>query len=424
VSAPSPRRLRIVHTSDWHLGQTLVDLPREEEHRAFLAWLVDRIAEERADALLVCGDVFDTANPSAAAQAAWYGFLAEARQRVPALQTIVVAGNHDSPARLEAPARVVGALGVKVVGLLPKSAGRVDAESLVAPLKGSDGRVAAWVAAVPYLRVVDAGGFDDEDGDRLVAGVRAIYAEVLDLARGRREEGQALVATGHLFMNGATTSDGSERKILGGNLNALPDDIFPGDVTYAALGHLHRPQRVAGRDAVRYSGSVIPLAFDEEPYPHQVLVVDLVDGRLAGVRELRVPRRIGILRLPEKGAAPLDEVLERLRALPEARENGGGSDLRPFLEVRVLLEKPEPTLRALVDEALEGKDARLVKITATGTGTGAPLSGGASADLNDLGPEEVFRRKWAKEHGGEPGPEHLAAFHELVEAAERDEVAR
>ena len=420
----SATRLRIVHTSDWHLGQTLADLPREEEHRAVLEWLAERVVEEEADALLVCGDVFDTANPSAAAQAAWYGFLAKVHRRVPGLQTVVVAGNHDSPARLEAPAPIVGALGVEVVGLLPRRGGRVDDASLVVPLRAKGGEVAAWVAAVPYLRVVDAGGFDDEGGDALVEGVRAIYAGVLDAARARRGEGQALVATGHLFMRGATTSEGSERKVLGGNLNALPDDVFPDDVTYAALGHLHRPQRVAGRDAVRYCGSPIPLALDEAPYPHQVLVVDLEGGRLAEVRELRVPRRIGILRLPEAGPGPIEEVLDRLRALPGTTPNGDGADLRPYLEVRVLLEKPEPALRTAIEEALEGRDARLVKITATGTGTGAALAGGANADLADLGPEEVFRRKWAKEHGGEPAPEHLAAFHELLEAAEREEAGR
>lgn len=417
----SARRIRLVHTSDWHLGQTLVDLPREEEHRAFLEWLVDRVEEEEADALLVCGDVFDTANPSAAAQAAWYGFLAKAKGRVPGLQTIVVAGNHDSPARLEAPAPVVEALGVKVVGLLPKQGGRVDAESLVVPLRGRDGQVAAWVAAVPYLRVVDAGGFGEEGGDRLVEGVRAVYDEVLACARERRGAGEALVATGHLFMSGATTSEGSERKILGGNLNAIPHDVFPDDVTYAALGHLHRPQKVAGREGVRYPGSVIPLALDEEHYPHQVLVVDLEDGRLAGVKALRVPRRIEILRLPEAGPGPLEEVLGLLRGLPGAKDAGEGPDLRPYLEVRVLLEKPEPSLRPTVEEALEGRDARLVKITATGAGTGAALSGGAHADLTHLGPEDVFRRKWEREHGGEPGAEHLAAFGELVEAAEREE---
>lgn len=417
----SARRLRIVHTSDWHLGQTLVDLPREEEHRAFLEWFADRIEDEGADALLICGDVFDTANPSAAAQAAWYGFLAKVRARVPGLQTIVVAGNHDSPARLEAPAPIVGALGVRVVGLLPKREGRVDAEALVVPLEDPVGGVTAWVAAVPHLRVVDAGGLDEDGGGGLVEGVRTIYADVLAFARGRREAGQALVATGHLFMNGATTSDGSERKILGGNLNALPHDIFPGDVTYAALGHLHRAQRVAGRDAVRYCGSPIPLALDEAPYPHQVLVVDIADGRLEGVRELRVPRRIGILRLPEAGPAPLETVLERLRALPEAKAGRDGADLRPYLEVRVLLDKPEPQLRPLVEEALEGREARLLKITATGAGTGAALAGGANADLTQLGPEDVFRRKWAKEHGGGPGPEHLAAFHDLLETAEKEE---
>ncbi len=117
-------------------------------------------------------------------------------------------------------------------------------------------------------------------------------------------------------------------------------------------------------------------------------------------------------------------MLGLLRGLPAARDAGDGPDLRPYVEVRVRLDKPEPTLRALVDAALEGRDARLVKITPEYTGTGAALQAGGVLDLTDLQPEEVFRRIWAQKYEGEPAGEHLAAFHELVEAAEREEVGR
>ncbi len=420
----SASRLRLLHTADWHLGHTLHEQPRDEEHRAFLDWLVERLAAESVDALVVSGDVFDTANPSAAAQAAWFRFLAAARRAVPWLRTVVVAGNHDSPGRLAAPAPALDALGVTVVGLVSRNGDGVDAERLLVPLTARDGAVAAWVAAVPYLRTADAGGVTEpgeEPGADLAAGVRRLYGGVLDAARARRRPGQALVATGHLYLAGAQLSALSERRILGGGLHALPHDLFPPDVTYAALGHLHRAQRVGGRDEVRYSGSPIPLALDEGENDHQVVLVDVERGSLAGVRALRVPRRVGILRVPAREPEPLERVLALLRALPET---AGTSGPRPYLEVRVLLDTPEPFLEARIGEALEGKAARLVKVTATRSGTGTALAGEPSADLSDLGPDEVFRRRYARDHEGEPSGVLWAAFRELVEEAERGEEAR
>jgi exonuclease SbcD len=96
--------LRIIHTSDWHLGQTLHQFDRSVEHQAFLDWLSDTLVSEQTDALLICGDIFDTANPSAAAQKQFYRFLQQSKTRLPQLQIVIIAGNHDSPGRLEAPA--------------------------------------------------------------------------------------------------------------------------------------------------------------------------------------------------------------------------------------------------------------------------------------------------------------------------------
>jgi exonuclease SbcD len=405
--------MRLLHTSDWHLGHTLHGLPREHEHARFLSWLLDTLEAEGVDALLVAGDVFDTANPSAQAQAQWYGFVAEARRRLPALDIVVAAGNHDSPGRLEAPAPLFRAMGVHVVGYLPWQAGRLDEERLLAPLRAS-GEVVAWVAAVPFLRPADLPAVDGE-GDPVIEGVRRVYGQALDAARRRRRPGQALIATGHCYLAGTAVSELSERRILGGNEHALPAELFPDDVAYAALGHLHLAQKVGGQERVRYSGSPLPLAMSEASYRHQVLVVDLDGERLARVRSVGVPRAVEVLRVPVAGALPLPEVVVLLRELP-GRPDGLPEGERPYLEVCVALDRPEPALRRQVEEALEGRAPRLVKLTAVHEGDGRSLAEAAAArDLKDLNPEEVFRSRYRRSHEGDPPPELLAAFHELVD---------
>ena len=131
--------------------------------------------------------------------------------------------------------------------------------------------------------------------------------------------GAALIVTGHCYLAGASLSDLSERKILGGNLHALPHDLYPDDVAYVALGHLHRAQAVAGRETVRYSGSPLPLAVDEEAYPHQVVCLELEGAEVRSLTPLRVPRAVAILRLPEGGApGTLEQVLAAVQQLPPA----------------------------------------------------------------------------------------------------------
>lgn len=415
--------MRIIHTSDWHLGKTLHDHPRREEHRRFLEWLLELVAAEEADALLVAGDVFETANPPADAQADWYDFLARARQRFPSLDVVVIGGNHDSAARLDAPDPLLRRFGLRVVGGLPRREGGLDFERLVVPITDREGRTAAWVCAVPFLRTADLPSAEGE-GDPLIEGVRRIYSEVLEEARRRREPGQALVAMGHLYMVGGQLSELSERKILGGNQHALPVEIFSEEVAYAALGHLHLAQRVGGLEHVRYSGSPIPLSMPEAEYRHQVLVVDFDGERLGEVRPVRIPRTVELLRPPETGPLPLEDVLVRLAALPETDPTVPFEE-RPFLEVRVKLDRPVPGLREKIESALQGKHVRLVTLTASTTGDGLALGDAApQRDLRELTPEEVFLRRYARDHEGEVPPELLECFHELVQGlAEDREVA-
>jgi DNA repair protein SbcD/Mre11 len=406
-------RMRLLHTSDWHLGHTLYDVSREAEHAAFLGWLLDTLEAQSVDALLVAGDIFDTANPSAEAQAAWYQFIAHARRRLPRLEVVVIGGNHDSAARLDAPDPLFAALGVHVVGGVPRARGELDFERLLVPLHDARGRVKAWVAAVPYLRPADL-PLGRGEGDRLVEGVREVYGLTLDAARRRRQPGQALLAMGHCYMVGTELSLLSERKILGGNQHALPVDLFPEDVAYAALGHLHKAQRVGGREGVRYSGSPIPLSLSEAHYRHQVLLVELEAEGLGSVRPLSVPRTADMVRVPERDAAPLEEVLALLEGLPEL-EKDTPEQARPYLEVCVSLPKPEPSLRRKVEAKLEGKAARLVKLTPSYTGTGlalAELEPGIS--LRDRTPEDVFKARYSRDYQEPMAPEMLEAFHSLL----------
>jgi len=403
--------LRLLHTADWHLGHTMHGVERDFEHASFVDWLLDTLERERIDAVLVSGDVFDAANPPASATALWYRFLAQAWRRTPRLQVVVVGGNHDSAARLDAPDPLLRALGrLTVIGGLPRRDGQVDFDQLAIPLEDGSGKVAAWVAAVPFLRSADISG-GGGDGAQ-IEGARHLIRGAVEAAGRRRQEGQALLAMAHCHLTGGAMSDLSERKLVVGNQAALPADVFPANLSYVALGHLHLAQQIDGRASLQYAGSVLPLSFPERTYEHQVSLVELEGERVASIRALRIPRAVEVLSMPDDGPRPLDEVLRLLRDLP-GRGDGPGHR-RPYLEVQVTLDRPEPALRQILDEALEGKEARLVRIAPPRLpGSGEALADGSDTSLLDLLPEDVFRRKYERDHGSAPPDDLLAAFHEL-----------
>ena len=417
--------MRLLHTSDWHLGHVLHDRPRTYEHAQFLAWLLGTIGAERADALVIAGDVFDVASPSTEALDAFYGFVATARLRFPRLSIVIVGGNHDSPSRLDVTNPILDAFGVRVVGGLPLRAnGALNVERLLVPLADATGRVAAWCVAIPFLRPRDLPAVEEEgSADPLVEGVRRFYAQALDAARARRTKGQAIVATGHAYMTGTRLSELSERKILGGNQHALPADIFPADVAYAALGHLHLAQTVGGRDEVRYSGSPIPLSFSELDYRHQVVLVEFEGERATSIRAVTIPRAVELIRIPADRARPLVEVLELVRALPDL-DGPPEDETRPLLEIRVLRDRPEPHVRREVEAAAADKKPRVLRIALEDGGDGRALADGpATPSLADLRPEDVFRRRYASLHGGAPSAELEAEFAELHDRVARGEAA-
>jgi len=405
--------MRFLHTADWHLGQTFYGHERDLEHQRFLDWLLETLEAEAADALLVAGDLFDNSNPSAASQEQLYRFLVEAKKRLPELDVVAIAGNHDSAGRLEAPSPLLGAFGVRVVGRTRRlEGGGVDAQRLIFPLHGPGGEVEALCLAVPFLRPGDVPRVEGE-GDAYLEGVALLYRQALEHALELRAAGQAIVAMGHCHMRGGEVSEDSERRLVVGGAEALSAEIFGDELAYVALGHLHRPQKVGSREGVRYCGSPLPMSFSEIHYRHQVVRVDLEGEEVREIEPLPIPRTVELLRVPEK-PAPLDEALEALAAL-ELPDRP--FDEQPYLQVRISLDGPEPGLRARVEAALDGQPVRLARIETVSARRGGENEEARPFSLDDLGrlePEDVFRRLWRDREEGEPPDELLAALRELI----------
>jgi len=381
---------RVLHTADWHLGEMLGERSREEEHRRFLAFLLQAIREQYVDLLVVAGDVFDSANPPQTAEAEYYNFLS-ALFRQGGCSVVIVAGNHDSPAHLEAPKQVLKAFGAHVVGAFPQSA----AEALMPVPDAKSPRL--LVAAVPFLRDRDLrtgqSGQSAADIQRaLVEGIKRRYAEVADAAKPWTDQGMALLATGHLTFVGSKLSD-SEREIHVGGLGAVGADCFPEVFGYVALGHLHRPQAAGGRETVRYSGSPIPLSFSEADDRKAVRILDFAEGKLVAQVDLEVPL-----------SRPLAQVCTKRESLESdlAKFQPPPSELKPWVEVVVEDPVPGENLYDRVQELARGKGFDVIRVVGKRTGAPSGMTAPDAADIEDIGdllaePAKVFAHRMAVE---------------------------
>ena len=405
--------MRLLHTADWHIGQTLHNFERFYEHQCFLDWLLEQAIEQEADALLVSGDVFDNANPSSAAQNQLYRFLKNAKEHCPHLNIVLIAGNHDSPGRLEAPSPLLSLFNTVVIGHVSRdTSGEINLERIVVPLKNLDGRIVAWCLAVPFLRPGDVPRIETE-GDPYTEGIALLYRKALDLALSRREPGQAIVALGHCHMVGGQISADSERKIVIGGAEALPSGTFAASIAYAALGHLHRAQAITGQTHLRYAGSPLPMSFAEIGYTHQIVRIDLDGESVRSIESIPVPRFVELMRVPENPGF-FTEVLEELEALTVPNRP---VELQPYLDVRIRLDAPEPGLRARVEAALSGKPVRLAKIETTSASAAAGQTTGPVAldDLDRLRPDDIFKKLYRQEYEEDAPETLLGAFAEVID---------
>lgn len=349
--------IRILHTADWHLGQTFFGYDRTDEQEHFLSWLSVQLKENEIDVLIIAGDVFDVSNPSAASQRMFYRFLHEVTEENPTLQVVVVAGNHDSAARLEAPLPLLQRMRTEIKGIVPKVDGEIDYDSLLVELKNRMGEVEAICMAVPFLRQGDYPVVETK-GNPYAEGVKELYVCLLERALAKKRENMAVVAVGHLQATGSEIADKdySERTIIGG-LECVSPAAFSEEIAYTALGHIHKSQRVSGRENIRYAGSPLAMSFAEKNYHHGVVVVTIDGMKSADIRKLDYSPLCKLISLPRTGAAVPDDVLEELKNMQLPEETA-----LPYLEIKVLLTEPEPMLRQQIEEALADKPVRLARI--------------------------------------------------------------
>lgn len=294
--------------------------------------------------------------------------------------------------------------------------GQLDAERLLIPLTNSRGKVTAWCLALPFLRPAEVTGL--QLGDDYLQGITQVHQQLIAAAQAKRRKDQALIAISHAHMAGGAVSEDSERSLIIGNAEALPARLFDKAISYVALGHLHKPQKVNREDRIRYSGSPIPLSFAEVNYPHQVLEVELDGAALVSVEPRPVPRAVALQRL---GPAPLGEVLAQLADLPVI-DLLDDPNRKPWLEVRVVLDEPQPDLRQQIEAALEGKAVRLIRIGVEYAGRNqADDDEQAFVELAQMTPHDLFGRAWEQAYGQPADEQALADFALLLQDVLQEE---
>lgn len=405
--------MKILHTSDWHIGKTLYGRNRYDEFEAFLCWLAETIQQEQIDALLIAGDVFDTNTPSNRAQELYYRFLC----RVAASScrhVVVIAGNHDSPTFLNAPKELLRALDVHVIGSATESH-----EDEVLVLQNHDGSPELIVCAVPYLRdrdirVAEVGESIDDKERKLIEGIQTHYLKVCELAEQKRKALAAdipIIAMGHLFTAGGKTIDGDGvRELYVGSLAHVTSGIFPECIDYLALGHLHVPQLVNGSEVMRYSGSPLPMGFGEAKQEKSICLVEFF-GIQAQVALLKVP----VFKRLERVSGAWDEIVSRLIDLSASHSDA-------WLEIVYEGEDVAGDLREQVEALSVGTQMEVLRIKNNRIIDRVLSRSHDQETLDDLNINDVFERCLVM-HGvsEDQRPELLCAYQETITSLNEDD---
>ncbi len=420
--------MKILHTSDWHLGVSADQAPRQAEHRKFIDWLIDYINTHEIDVLVHAGDTFHHMQPSARSLKLYYEFLARCSTETKLKQMIVTGGNHDSPSRIDAPSSILEALNIHVIG------GLLGDESTwskcLCPILSDDGNVEAVVLAVPYIHesrlgVQSVGLTPKQVRKNMIEKFGHLYSKMADLAE-KEYPDIPLVATGHLtcYPDGVGEVEGAYYTPIHliESLGSLPPTIFDPRYCYVALGHIHQKIEIAAANAW-YPGSPVPTDVTEARSERYVLLVEVDPNKpraLAQVTEVEVPCWRSVFEIT--GSA--DEIIEKVKTLE------WDQDLNPYLYLNAEVEAPMPDAIQRLDEAMQvydkGKRPRIIRYKETLTSL-TNLVGPAPElfkhiPLTELSPAEVFERMYTLKHGQPPTDAIMSAFATLL--VDEDERSR
>lgn len=399
--------MKILHTADWHLGHRLLEQTQFEEQHKFLDWLLQTIIDHNIDIVLLSGDVFDTGVPSTQSQKLYYDFLIRLKT-TNCTHIVITGGNHDAPGTLNAPKALLEHLSIHVVGKATE-----NPEDEVLKLSVKDEEVV--IAAVPYLRDQDirraiAGEDITQIEERYKTALINHYNAVAEVCQAVKTKKTPVIAMGHLFAIGSTTSD-SEQTIYIGNLGDIGADDFPKLFDYIALGHLHRPQKVGKYAHIRYSGSPNTLSFSEVGYDKKVILLETEESKISTIEQLTIPTFRTLMKIkgtPEKCKAEIIKAGERK------------AELTPWIEI--ILDSPihnkvetEELHRIAKDHQVE-----ILKISLKNAreAIGLDLLMSNTLAVKELSPIDVFKQKCKEEAFDlKEQPEILDAFHEALQIA-------
>ncbi|KAB0463616.1 MULTISPECIES: exonuclease subunit SbcD [Vibrio] len=380
--------MKILHTSDWHLGQNFYNKSRKNEHERFLQWLLEQVTEHDIDAIIVAGDIFDTSTPPSYAREMYNKFVVDSNKI--GCQLVLLGGNHDSVSVLKETQQLLKYMGADVI---PNT--NEDHATQVVELKGKSGKVEALVCAIPFIRPRDvltsqAGVKGVERQKQLGDAIKQHYQSVYDAAVAKRNtfenrDTMPIIATGHLTAMGVKQSD-SVRDIYVGNLDGFAADGFP-NADYIALGHIHRPQVVAKREHIRYCGSPIPLSFDELKSKKQVCVVEFVQGERS-ISQLEVP----IFQPLAEIKGDLSEIESQLNQYIDMEE-----EQSVWLSIEVQAQDYLSDLQERMRALTEGLNVEVLQLRRARERRNQALEHESAETLAELTPMDVFEKRIALE---------------------------
>lgn len=426
--------MKIIITSDWHLGSTFHGTDRLPEQKHFFEWLLSQIESLKPEALLVAGDIFDNGNPSAAAQETYFEFLSKATTSCPGLQTVIIAGNHDSAMRLTAPAALLSKHNIEVRGKVQRNwihyesedensaPGRweMSVDDLVIPIFNDDKSERVWILALPYVRSSEL-----TQAESYGKGMREIITILMERVNSLRAPRELAVMIAHIYATGAEIADGSSERILVGGLENVALNDFEEHPDYLASGHIHKRQRIKGTDWARYSGSIMPMSFAEKNNRHGIDLLT-TDGDSYDVEFIEYTPQRKLIEIPEEGTVPIEDVIETINDLPPLDQEN--PQTMSYINVRMAREEMDMTARKKIEDALSSRHVIFAKLQSVDSNLAQNIQGGRDGEtgirydnLYKRDPMEALTIGFIRENGVEMSDRQIELAQMVIDEARKME---
>lgn len=377
--------MKILHTSDWHLGHALYNYDRSREQQAFLEQLADIVAEEQPDAMVVSGDIYHYSSPAASTQRMYTDAMLQVHLACPEMTIVVTAGNHDSSSKLEIDSSLWHHFGVRVVGNIERTQEEVNLEKHIITV-GEKG----YVVAVPHVYPQNFPMLDT-DTPREQRQARFFQA-LLDEVEKINIEQLPVVLMAHLSIEGSDRS-GHDESI--GGIEYVPLNSLGSGYDYLALGHIHCPQNIKGSNhRARYCGTPIPVSFDET-FPHSISIVELERGEEPRIRTREIVNPMPLVTLPSQ-PVPFEEALKLLQEYPEEKA--------AYIRLNVLIKDYlAPDCNELASNAAKGKACKYcyIKINREQQTADSRTKHISIQEIHEMAPLEIAKLYYQEAEGEE-----------------------